>query len=190
MYQLATNLCSCIVVIYACEYGFTGCLKLSISMCLVCFVQQSDTDTKNDLFQSGSYIYQADPDQSYGDLSLTPTFNGKHGLQSSHSHENKDEPLSRKRRLTLDQTKSLEHSYSKDNKLEPAQRNKLALELGLQPRQVAIWYQNRRARSKAKSMEGKYNALKLQYQEVVFKNRRLEAEVYNSSSGMKSRCIP
>ena len=150
-----------------------------------------DTDTKNDLFRSGSYIYQAYPDQSYGDLSLTPTFNGKRGLQSSHSHENNDhEPLSRKRRLTLDQTKSLERSYSKDNKLEPAQKTKLALELGLQPRQVAIWYQNRRARSKAKSIEGKYNALKLQYQEVVLKNRRLEAEVYNSSSNTKSRCIP
>ena len=134
---------------------------------------------KNDLFLSGSYICQADPDQLCGDLSLIPTFSRKCGLQSeSHSHENNDEPLSRKRRLTLDQTKSLEQSYSKDNKLEADQKNKLALELGLQPRQVAIWYQNRRARSKAKSIEGKYNALKLQYQEVVLKNRRLEAEVY------------
>ena len=48
---------------------------------------------KNDLFLSGSYICQADPDQLCGDLSLIPTFSRKCGLQSeSHSHENNDEP--------------------------------------------------------------------------------------------------
>ena len=128
---------------------------------------------------SESYIY-TDPEELPGELLLTPTFCERHGLQP-YDYQDQNEPLSKKasnRRLTLHQTKTLERSYSMDNKLEPVLKNKLALELGLQPRQVAIWYQNRRARNKAKSIEGKYAALKLQYQEVVLRNRRLEAEVH------------
>ncbi|MCO5581715.1 hypothetical protein L7F22_035604 [Adiantum nelumboides] len=83
----------------------------------------------------------------------------------------------RKKRLTMDQTKSLECSFAMDNKLEPERKKKLAIELGLQPRQVAIWYQNRRARTKTKTLEEKYVVLNMQYQNVLKEKKKLDAEV-------------
>ncbi|KAM3344729.1 homeobox-leucine zipper protein ATHB-6 [Capsicum galapagoense] len=69
----------------------------------------------------------------------------------------------RKRRLKVDQVKALEKNFEVDNKLEPERKVKLAQELGLQPRQVAIWFQNRRARWKTKQLERDYNVLKANF---------------------------
>ncbi|MCD7455662.1 hypothetical protein HAX54_029055 [Datura stramonium] len=69
----------------------------------------------------------------------------------------------KKRRLRVDQVKALEKNFEVDNKLEPERKVKLAQELGLQPRQVAIWFQNRRARWKTKQLERDYNVLKANF---------------------------
>ncbi|KAF7809179.1 homeobox-leucine zipper protein HAT5-like isoform X1 [Senna tora] len=66
----------------------------------------------------------------------------------------------KKRRLTSEQVQFLERNFEVENKLEPERKAQLAKELGLQPRQVAIWFQNRRARFKTKQLEKDYNALK------------------------------
>ena len=52
----------------------------------------------------------------------------------------------KKRRLSVDQVQFLEKSFEVENKLEPERKVQLAKDLGLQPRQVAIWFQNRRRR--------------------------------------------
>ncbi|KAI5077492.1 hypothetical protein GOP47_0007316 [Adiantum capillus-veneris] len=99
----------------------------------------------------------------------------------------------RKKRLTMDQTKSLECSFAMDNKLGPERKKKLAVELGLQPRQVAIWYQNRRARTKTKHLEEKYEALNMQYEDVLKEKKKLEAEVNKlrgELQGLKQRENP
>ncbi|GKE27057.1 leucine zipper, homeobox-associated, homeodomain-like protein [Tanacetum coccineum] len=57
---------------------------------------------------------------------------------------------------------ALEKSFEIGNKLEPDRKRQLARALGLQPRQVAIWFQNRRARWKTKQLEKDYNVLKRQ----------------------------
>lgn len=70
----------------------------------------------------------------------------------------------KKRRLCVDQVKALEKSFEVENKLEPERKVKLAQELGLQPRQVAVWFQNRRARWKTKQLERDYGVLKANYE--------------------------
>uniref|UniRef100_A0A0C9S9W5 TSA: Wollemia nobilis Ref_Wollemi_Transcript_5813_1632 transcribed RNA sequence n=2 Tax=Wollemia nobilis TaxID=56998 RepID=A0A0C9S9W5_9CONI len=69
----------------------------------------------------------------------------------------------KKRRLTFDQVKTLEKSFELGNKLEPERKMQLAMALGLQPRQIAVWFQNRRARWKTKQLEKDYDALKQDY---------------------------
>ena len=70
----------------------------------------------------------------------------------------------KKRRLSVDQVKALEKNFEVENKLEPERKVKLAQELGLQPRQVAVWFQNRRARWKTKQLERDYGLLKANYE--------------------------
>ncbi|GMI86595.1 homeobox protein 16 [Hibiscus trionum] len=69
----------------------------------------------------------------------------------------------KKRRLSVDQVKALEKNFEVENKLEPERKVKLAQDLGLQPRQVAVWFQNRRARWKTKQLERDYGLLKTSY---------------------------
>ena len=90
----------------------------------------------------------------------------------------------KKRRLTTDQVKFLEQSFEVENKLEPERKIQLAKDLGLQPRQVAIWFQNRRARWKTKqlekdydSLQGNFNSLKADYENLLKEKEKLKAEV-------------
>jgi hypothetical protein len=72
-------------------------------------------------------------------------------------------PVEKKRRLSFDQVRSLERNFEMENKLEPERKMQLAKELGLQPRQVAVWFQNRRARWKTKQLERDYEMLNSGY---------------------------
>lgn len=94
----------------------------------------------------------------------------------------------KKRRLKADQIEFLEKSFEADNKLEPERKVQLAKDIGLQPRQVAIWFQNRRARWKNKSLErdyevlqDSYNSLKAQYDNLVKEKDELKVQVRLSS---------
>ncbi|KAI7742406.1 hypothetical protein M8C21_022887 [Ambrosia artemisiifolia] len=80
----------------------------------------------------------------------------------------------KKRRLNLEQVKALEKSFELGNKIEPERKRQLARALGLQPRQVAIWFQNRRARWKTKQLEKDYNVLKTQVDSIKADNDKLK----------------
>ncbi|KAG7034213.1 Homeobox-leucine zipper protein ATHB-6, partial [Cucurbita argyrosperma subsp. argyrosperma] len=86
------------------------------------------------------------------------------GLDEEGSMEEQCHVGEKKRRLSVDQVKALEKTFEIENKLEPDRKVKLALELGLQPRQVAVWFQNRRARWKTKQLERDYGLLKANYE--------------------------
>ncbi|KAF5764226.1 putative transcription factor homeobox-WOX family [Helianthus annuus] len=82
----------------------------------------------------------------------------------------------KKRRLNMEQVKTLERNFELGNKLEPERKMQLARALGLQPRQIAIWFQNRRARWKTKQLEKDYDALKKQYEAVKAENESLQSQ--------------
>jgi homeobox-leucine zipper protein len=69
----------------------------------------------------------------------------------------------KKRRLALEQVRALERSFDTDNKLDPDRKARIARDLGLQPRQVAVWFQNRRARWKTKQLERDFAALRARH---------------------------
>lgn len=73
----------------------------------------------------------------------------------------------KKRRLTPEQVHLLEKSFEAENKLEPDRKTQLAKKLNLQPRQVAVWFQNRRARWKTKQLERDYDQLKSTYDSLL-----------------------
>ncbi|XP_062167989.1 homeobox-leucine zipper protein ATHB-22-like isoform X2 [Alnus glutinosa] len=83
----------------------------------------------------------------------------------------------KKKRLTSDQLDSLERSFQEEKKLDPDRKMKLSKELGLQPRQIAVWFQNRRARWKAKQLEHLYDELKQDYDVISMEKHKLQEEV-------------
>jgi homeobox-leucine zipper protein len=81
----------------------------------------------------------------------------------------------KKRRLNMEQVRTLEKNFELGNKLEPERKMQLARALGLQPRQVAIWFQNRRARWKTKQLEKDYDTLKTQFDAIKAQNDALHS---------------
>ncbi|KAI8541504.1 hypothetical protein RHMOL_Rhmol08G0066100 [Rhododendron molle] len=100
----------------------------------------------------------------------------------------------KKRRLSPEQVRLLEKSFEEENKLEPERKSQLASKLGLQPRQVAVWFQNRRARWKTKQLERDYDHLKSAYDSLLSEfdsirkeNDKLKAEVVFLTEKVQAR---
>ncbi|RRT81870.1 hypothetical protein B296_00014981 [Ensete ventricosum] len=83
----------------------------------------------------------------------------------------------KKRRLSDEQVRFLEMRFGEEKKLECERKVHLAAELGLDPKQVAVWFQNRRARHKSKQVEEAYLKLKSIHDATVVEKYHLENEV-------------
>ncbi|KAG9156204.1 hypothetical protein Leryth_024802 [Lithospermum erythrorhizon] len=83
----------------------------------------------------------------------------------------------KKLRLSKDQSVVLEQSFREHNTLNPKQKLTLARRLGLRPRQVEVWFQNRRARTKLKQTEVNCEYLKRCSESLKKENMRLQKEV-------------
>lgn len=90
-----------------------------------------------------------------------------------------------KKRLTEDQVGILEKSFAYSKKLVPEQKLQLSKQLGVPPRQIAIWYQNKRARWKTQSLEEDYGALQLKLENVLAEKKQLEREVERLKAELK-----
>lgn len=94
----------------------------------------------------------------------------------------------KKRKLSEEQVSMLELSFGNEHKLESERKDRLASELGLDPRQVAVWFQNRRARWKSKKLEEQYSKLKMEHDSTVVEKCRLETEVPSLSLSLSKIC--
>ncbi|KAJ9554452.1 hypothetical protein OSB04_018497 [Centaurea solstitialis] len=113
-----------------------------------------------------------------------PMEKGSSRISHDEDYENGFSQPEKKRRLMAEQVQFLEKSFEVENKLEPERKIQLAKELNLQPRQVAIWFQNRRARYKTKQLEKDYDFLKSSYDKLQLEfdclqkdNEKLKLEV-------------
>ncbi|MCL7029505.1 hypothetical protein MKW94_022976 [Papaver nudicaule] len=132
--------------------------------------------------------------------------NGGGVHESANIINNQADVTRKKTKLTNEQVEALERSFQEDMelekqqpagrtaelrknrvKLEPERKMKLSKELGLHPRQVATWFQNRRARLKGKHIERLYNELKQDYENVSRENQHLQQEVMELKDKLDGR---
>ncbi|XP_009788263.1 homeobox-leucine zipper protein HAT4 [Nicotiana tabacum] len=93
------------------------------------------------------------------------------------SDEEDGENCRKKLRLTKEQSSVLEENFKEHSTLNPKQKLALAKRLGLRARQVEVWFQNRRARTKLKQTEVDCEFLKRCVENLTEENRRLQKEV-------------
>ncbi|KAK6923188.1 Homeobox domain [Dillenia turbinata] len=99
-------------------------------------------------------------------------------ISSRVSDEDDDGNNARKKlRLTKEQSALLEESFKQHSTLNPKQKQALAKQLNLRPRQVEVWFQNRRARTKLKQTEVDCEFLKKCCETLTDENRRLQKEL-------------
>ncbi|URE19707.1 Homeobox-leucine zipper protein [Musa troglodytarum] len=94
----------------------------------------------------------------------------------------------RKLRLSEEQLSLLEHSFRAHSTLVHDQKRELAQRLQLQPRQVEVWFQNRRARSKLKQTEEDCESLRKCCQRLTNENRRLKRELMELRAATLRTC--
>ncbi|WOK97839.1 homeobox-leucine zipper protein HOX19-like [Canna indica] len=92
--------------------------------------------------------------------------------------EEDDGRAKKKLRLTKEQSAMLENRFKEHSTLTPKQKQALAKQLNLQPRQVEVWFQNRRARTKLKQTEENCELLKKCYEMLTKENQRLQKELH------------
>ncbi|KAF7824478.1 homeobox-leucine zipper protein HOX11 [Senna tora] len=113
----------------------------------------------------------------------TETFDDHHKATSSTRASDEDDNVvgsgrtRKKLRLSKEQSAFLEESFKEHTTLNPKQKLALANQLNLRPRQVEVWFQNRRARTKLKQTEVDCEYLKRCCETLTEENRRLHKEL-------------
>ncbi|XP_021721643.1 homeobox-leucine zipper protein HOX11-like [Chenopodium quinoa] len=100
------------------------------------------------------------------------------GATTSKGSDDEENGSTRKKlRLSKEQSAFLEESFKEHHTLNPKQKLALAKQLNLRPRQVEVWFQNRRARTKLKQTEVDCEYLKRCCETLTEENRRLQKEL-------------
>ncbi|MBA0871844.1 hypothetical protein Goshw_000371 [Gossypium schwendimanii] len=97
---------------------------------------------------------------------------------STRASDDDDNGSTRKKlRLSKEQSAFLEESFKEHSTLNPKQKLALAKQLNLRPRQIEVWFQNRRARTKLKQTEVDCEYLKRCCETLAEENKRLQKEL-------------
>ncbi|KAK4793576.1 hypothetical protein SAY86_024011 [Trapa natans] len=121
--------------------------------------------------------------------SLPETCNSINGITTSNNDGSNLDGSRKKLRLSKDQSALLEDSFKIHRTLTQANKQTLADKLNLKPRQVEVWFQNRRARSKLKQIESEFERLKKNCESLTQRNQRLERELYELRSMRDQRSV-
>ncbi|KAL3642647.1 hypothetical protein CASFOL_013462 [Castilleja foliolosa] len=154
----------------------TGRMLLSVSLPSVSLLQTCCDQNRSNLSTSLE-MKQPFMQSSTQQTMLLPTIMDHKNNNNNNMNMNMYGQDAKKKRLSNEQLESLENSFQEEIKLDPDRKLKLAKELGLHPRQIAIWFQNRRARWKGKQLERLYDALKQEYDAVSREKLKLQQEV-------------
>ncbi|XP_024971123.1 homeobox-leucine zipper protein HAT9-like isoform X1 [Cynara cardunculus var. scolymus] len=96
----------------------------------------------------------------------------------------------KKLRLTKEQSFVLEETFKQHSTLNPKRKQSLAESLNLRPRQVEVWFQNRRARTKLKQNEVDCALLKKCCEALASDNKRLKTEIQELKAGKTTTISP
>ncbi|KAH6755741.1 hypothetical protein C2S53_010003 [Perilla frutescens var. hirtella] len=122
-------------------------------------------------------------------------FFSKRGRCDDEEAQNYSSPR-KKLRLSKQQSAFLELSFKQHSTLNPKEKVALAKRLSLRPRQVEVWFQNRRARTKLKQMEVDCEYLNKCCETLRDDNRRLQKEIQelraliNASKSLCMQLLP
>ncbi|KAF5188786.1 Homeobox-leucine zipper protein hox27 [Thalictrum thalictroides] len=100
----------------------------------------------------------------------------------SSNKTNRNASIRKKLVLTHEQVMFLEQSFRQHSVLTQTKKHNLADQLNLQPRQVEVWFQNRRARTKLKQKEMDCEFWKTYCESLRDENRRLKIELQDLRS--------
>ncbi|XP_027338253.1 homeobox-leucine zipper protein HDG11-like [Abrus precatorius] len=95
---------------------------------------------------------------------------------SGDEHENQNPQKGKKtyHRHTSDQTARLEAIFSECPHPDEGQRRQIAKELGLAPKQVKFWFQNKRTQKKTQGERADNNALRVENERMLKENRLIK----------------
>lgn len=141
-------------------------------------VTATETEEEGGVSSPNSTISSISGKRSERDLDLAIEDLDVERASSRGISDEEDGDNSRKKlRLSKDQSAVLEESFKEHSTLNPKQKQALAKKLGLRPRQVEVWFQNRRARTKLKQTEVDCEFMKRCCENLTEENRRLQREL-------------
>ncbi|XP_071699111.1 homeobox-leucine zipper protein HAT14-like [Rutidosis leptorrhynchoides] len=105
------------------------------------------------------------------------TISLKRSVSNANVVSNNGDGSRKKLKLTTEQTTLLEDSFKVHSTLNTGQKQELARKLNLLPRQIEVWFQNRRARTKLKHIEQECELLKKCCETLNEENCRLKKEL-------------
>ncbi|XP_060218960.1 homeobox-leucine zipper protein HAT3 [Lycium barbarum] len=127
--------------------------------------------------EDNQVIMVSSPNSTVSSVSGKRSHDREENPTSSLDEDGGDAAARKKLRLSKEQAAVLEETFKEHNTLNPKQKLALAKQLNLRPRQVEVWFQNRRARTKLKQTEVDCEYLKRCCENLTEENRRLQKEV-------------